>query len=236
MEESREWESLRGLVEQELRGSQAQLAAAASGEDALQAVAERLARQAWAAMAVRAQPPLRRSTWRTWWLLRRYRALSLSGRLAVALVVLHRWLAAHRLHDEDVQALLEHQWLWLTVGPGDSFDAWHEADVPLLDTALAGVALPQSTRERCLTVGADADRLALLLTYTVAIVEGSLFSAAHDEESLRSLGVVLALAAEDGVSGPPAAWFARLLRQDRHGWGVSLSAEELHQLRARTSV
>lgn len=234
MKEAQEWESLRLLIEQELRGSQAQLSAAASADDALQELAERLARGVWAEMALSGQPPLRRGTWRTWRLLRRYRALSLSGRLAVALVVLQRWLSKQKLHDLEVQALLEHQWQWLTVGP-DTFDAWHEADLPLLDTALAGKALPQSTSEHCVAVGVDPHRLTLLFAHAVAIVEGSLFSATHDHESLRSLGVVLEVAAEDGVQVPPAAWFARLQWQDHHGWGLRLSVEELQQLRARSS-
>jgi hypothetical protein len=232
---AQEWKSLRLLIEHELRGSRTQLSAAASADDALQELAERLAREVWAEMALSGQTPLRRGAWRTWWLLRPYRALSLSGRLAVALVVLQRWLSKQKLHDLEVQALLEHQWQWLTVGP-DTFDAWHDVNLPLLDTALAGKALPQSTIEHCLAVGVDPRRLTLLLTHTAAIVEGSLFSTTHDHESLRSLGVVLEVAAEDGVQPPPAAWFARLQWQDRHGWGSRLSVEELQQLRARSGA
>jgi hypothetical protein len=155
-----------------------------------------------------------------------YETLNVQARLAAGLLTVEAWLRAHALADKAVSDVLEHMWQWPTVEP-DTFRAWYDFDSDALEAAEAEESLPTRIALACQERAAPAADLAALLADVVNIVYDSLFGALDLSLSLARLRNIEVVAARSGIRLPAAPRFSSLRAEDKHGWGVPVSAMQV---------
>ena len=147
----------------------------------------------------------------------KFRPLSLRARQAVALIVFDRWLAKIGIRHDELDAVCEHLWQWMTVDH-HTFGVWSGFESPVLDAAL-GDGLPAELTLQCEQRGVDPVEFKAVLADLVEITYFSLYGAARDEESLEFLRHVVEVGAAAGITPPSAEPFAQSLFTDNHGVG-----------------
>jgi hypothetical protein len=160
---------------------------------------------------------------------KKYRALSLRGRLAVALVCFERHCVAKGLQHDMLDAFVTHMWEYPCI---ESFPAWASNDTDLVCVGL-GDPFPNAMASYLDSVGEEQEDFRRLVESCVEIVYGSAYSAADDKGSLQDLEKVISITSESGVTPPPAKPFMISLFADDHGWGTCLSAEQRDAWRFR---
>jgi len=161
---------------------------------------------------------------------RKVRAISISGRLAIAL---HCFASAcqnrNLLDHPEIQLFLSHMWRLIGTD-SESFAKWEATNTRLVHVGL-GDAFPPD-----FLAFLDAKRITetdfrALLANLVEVVYHNAYGAPDNKGTLRFLENAVDCAKQLGGQCPDPTRFAKSRWTDCHGWGERLSAEELAEWR-----
>jgi hypothetical protein len=139
-------------------------------------------------------------------LARPYRQFTAAALLAVALVTVTGLLRRTSTSHPEVDALLEHLWVYQRINDVVSFEEWEPTSFPALDAVIEGDPLPDDVAAAC-GPGLDPADLGSALNATAELIYGQLYAAYQFEYAYRDLHVVLATADTYGVRPPPPEAF-----------------------------
>lgn len=152
---------------------------------------------------------------------KKYRALSLRGRLGVALVCFERYCVAKGLRHDIIDAFVAHMWEYPCI---ESFPDWASNEGDLVYVGL-GDPFPAEMASYLDSVGEEQEVFRRLVESCVEVVYGSAYAASDDKGSLQYLENVISITSGSGVTPPPAKPFMISLFDDG-GWGTRLSEEQ----------
>ena len=157
--------------------------------------------------------------------------LSLTGRLAAALICVERVGRAQGLADKQLQDFLDYLWEFPVLASPDAFQEWHDRPVVLVEVGL-GDPLPEHWCARLATTAIRPEVFRELLESTVEVVFSSFYAASDNEGSLTRLTRVAEIATKLGAAPPGMEPFRFSRFADRQGWGEQLTPPERDRWRA----
>lgn len=151
------------------------------------------------------------------------RALSLTARAIIALLIVERLCAEHSISHPEVDSFLNYLWRWPEIDGPDMFDPWQSSRPKLVDYGLGG-DLPENFERILETAGVSELRFRAVISGTVGILWGSFWAAADDEGSLACFEQVVQRAKL--IALPPLTPFKFSRVADGAGWGERLTADD----------
>ncbi|WP_426572135.1 hypothetical protein [Aquihabitans sp. McL0605] len=162
-----------------------------------------------------------------------YDDLSQRALLAIALLGVEDWRRARDLRDPNLDALVQHLWDWMTVGPR-SFDEWCDWESPALEFALEPRSLfPFDMAGYWAAAGCTEAQARGLLAPLVELVDDHLFTAIDRDQLLARFKDVRRQLAVDGILFRPPTTFADSPATELDGWGRRLDDTGLRDWRSR---
>jgi len=155
--------------------------------------------------------------------LKQCRKLSLTARMAIALLVFERFCSDNLIECRQTKDLSEHLWQWPLIDGPDQFEPWEQSRPELVDYGLGDGATKVilSVLEQGQV---EESKFRDIVGGLVEILWGSFWGASENEQSLKSLSIVLNSANLDTY--PPLTPFRFSLFSERSGWGQSLTKED----------
>ncbi len=163
------------------------------------------------------------------------RYLSLTARLAVALICFERYCRAHQLITHEIKVFLDYLWDFPIVNGPLSFRAWERQQPDLVTVGLGG-DIPDTYLVWLHDAGISSDTFRRLVEHTVEIIYGSFYAAADDEEAHMHLQHVLAITEQNENISGLLSQFSQSRFIDRQGWGIPLSEAERDGWRVRAKA
>ncbi len=152
--------------------------------------------------------------------------LSLTARLAVALIVFQRYCSANGLQSPAITAFCDYLWKWPLVyaAGADQFTPWERARTELVEVGLGN---PLGAELQALLAARNIDEGAFreVVQGVVEILWGSFWGAADGPFSLRMLRNVIERSGV--VEMPVLAPFRNSRFQDGGGWGERMLPADL---------
>lgn len=161
------------------------------------------------------------------------RSLSLTARVALALLIFERFCSERLLRSAHVEEFLTHLWQWPQITGPDQFTPWEAARPALVNYGL-GDELPEIVAQEIALAGVPEKQFRTLVSGVVEILWGSFWGAASDKLSFESLRTVVVQV--ESALLPSLTPFRCSRFSDRNGWGVMLSAEEYASWLAQRSI
>lgn len=151
------------------------------------------------------------------------RYLSLTARMAIALLVFELFCAERQLDGSLITEFSEYMWEWPLIREPSEFDPWERARPELVNYGLGDLASSGlvSMLESAQT---DESDFREMVGGVVEILWGSFWGAANDELSMRCLETVLKRSKV--LCLPPLTPFKFSRFSDRHGWGEHVLYED----------
>jgi hypothetical protein len=159
------------------------------------------------------------------------RGLSLTARLAVALLCFERYCHAHQLIAPEITLFLDYLWEFPILDGSSAFQAWESRQPDLVTVGLGG-DFPDTYLAWLDAARIKTSEFRQLLKHTVEIVYGSFYAAAADEEALIHLQEVLMISKQTTRIAPLLSHFVHSRFDDHQGWGNRVSAAERDGWRA----
>ncbi|MCB0909152.1 MAG: hypothetical protein KDB63_18765 [Nocardioidaceae bacterium] len=149
--------------------------------------------------------------------------LSARARQAVGLVTFRRWRTRTDLASSELDALEDHLWDWMTVGP-EAFNDWYESSDMV--TRGAGTPLPRPVNNAATSAGVSVREVTAAVDALIEITYGGLFGGIESMWSLSALGVLEHVTKRHGVELAEPGSFANSLWID-DDWGRPSSTDVL---------
>jgi hypothetical protein len=163
------------------------------------------------------------------------RQLSLTARLAIALICFERYCRAHQLAAPEIQVFLDYLWDFPIVDGPLSFQAWERQQPDLVTVGLGG-DIPDTYLAWLHDAGISSATFRRLVEHTVEIIYGSFYAAAADDEAHVHLQQVLTITEQNKHISALLPLFPQSRFVDGHGWGNPLSETERDEWRALTKA
>jgi hypothetical protein len=160
------------------------------------------------------------------------RQLSLTARLAVALICFERYCRAHQLTAPEITMFLDYLWDFPIIDGPLSFQAWQRQQPDLVTVGLGG-DIPDAYLVWLQDAGISSDTFHQLVEHTVEIIYGSFYAAADDEEAGIHLQHVLTITEQNENISALLSDFSQSRFADRQGWGIPVAKKERDSWRAR---
>ena len=161
--------------------------------------------------------------------------LSLTARLAIALICFERYCHRHQLRAPEIPVFLDYLWDFPLVLGSHSFRAWEQQQPDFVTIGLGG-DIPSSYSIWLDDAGISHHTFRQLVEHTVEIAYGSLYAAANDDESLLHLQHVLTLTKQSTSLPALLPHFSQSRFVDGQGWGMPLSEAERDEWRAQAKT
>lgn len=153
--------------------------------------------------------------------LERCKELSLTARVAAALLIFERYCRFKAIESQELEDFLDYMWEW----PRAEFEAW-EARKPALVNAGLGDPLPPQLAAQLEARGIGIHGFATAVGGLVEILWGSFWGAAEDDGSLKALQCVVAQTHTGLLPPLTPLRFSRFV--EGNGWGIGLTVQD-HQ-------
>lgn len=151
------------------------------------------------------------------------RKLSLTARMAIALLVFERFCAESKIHHSLFSELSDYLWKWPLIDGPDQFEPWESARPELVNYALGD----EASRELVAALDKaqiEESRFRKITEGLVEILWGSFWGASEDELSMKALETVIASSKVEKL--PSLTPFKFSLFSDMSGWGEKLTVED----------
>jgi hypothetical protein len=158
--------------------------------------------------------------------------LSLTARLAVALVLFSEYCKLRCLQHPEIKAFVDYLWRFMTTHrKGEPFDAWVEEEPALVSVGL-GDEFETELKEHIESSGASSGEFRHVVECVTEVLYGSMYAAANEARSFRDLIELAAIVNPLGVDWPDLKRFASSRWSDNHGWGEDLCPADIARWRS----
>ncbi len=155
--------------------------------------------------------------------LQQCKKLSLTARMAIALVVFERYCKNHNIEGKLISEFLDHLWKWPLIDGPDQFEPWEKTRPELVNYGLGDEA---NSELLSILNEANVEEFAFrdIVTSIVEILWGNFWGGSEDEPSMQAFHTVIN---RSKVSPLPCLTpFKFSLFRDGSGWGEKLSIED----------
>jgi hypothetical protein len=164
-------------------------------------------------------------------LLEQVRELSLTARLAVALVLFSEYCRLRSLQHAEIDAFVDYLWRFMTTHRrGELFNVWVEEEPALVSVGL-GDEFEVELKEHIQSRGVSLAEFRQVVDCVTEVLYGSMYLAADEPRSFGDLVELAAIVKPLGVDWPDLKRFADSRWSDNHGWGKDLSPADVARWR-----
>lgn len=151
------------------------------------------------------------------------RNLSLTARMAIALLVFERFCKENKIEFEQIKDLSDYLWQWPLIDGPDQFKSWESSRPELVNYALGDEASTYILSALS-AINIEESRFRNVVGGLVEILWSSFWGAAENELSLKSLSNVLSSSQLEKF--PTLTPFKFSLYSDMNGWGKKVEKED----------
>jgi hypothetical protein len=149
--------------------------------------------------------------------------LSLTARMAIALLVFERFCEENQIGLDQVGELSEYLWQWPLIDGPDQFEPWESSRPELVNYGL-GDGPSKDVLSVLDAVQIEESRFRNIVGGLVEILWGSFWGAAENELSFEALSTVLSSSKLEVFPTLTPFKFSRY--SDLDGWGVKITKED----------
>lgn len=151
------------------------------------------------------------------------RKLSLTARMAIALLVFERFCGENKIEFSQIKELSDYLWQWPLIDGPDQFEPWESSRPELVNYGL-GDEPSTHVLSALGAVQIEESRFRNVVGGLVEILWGSFWGAAENELSFKALSTVLFSSKLEKL--PALTPFKFSLYSDMNGWGEKIEKED----------
>jgi len=151
------------------------------------------------------------------------RKLSLTARMAIALLVFERFCKENQIRVSLVSELSDYLWKWPLIDGPDQFEPWESSRPELANYGLGDEASKELLKALN-EAEIEESRFRNIVAGLIEILWGSFWGGAENELSMEALTTVLISSKIDQL--PALTPFKFSLFSDMSGWGEKISVED----------
>ena len=155
--------------------------------------------------------------------LQQCKELSLTARLAIALLIFEKYCKNHKLKDSLIDDLSDYLWKWPLIDGVEQFNSWEQSRPQLVNFGLGDEA---SDKLKSILEFSDVNQSAFrgIVSNIVEILWVSFWGAAEDDLSIQALSTVIKSSKLSIL--PPLTPFKFSQFCDGNGWGKKVFKED----------